>query len=761
VLLELPGDSTRALLLTTLATGLGSNPVGLDRGANGGDYVVRFDRSGERVLAVLENWQYRSSDTANRAHQRTVAEAFPPSTVAALPLVASEGGRLLVDATDFVVRDWMDVPRTLERTGQGSYAVARDRSGLNRALTRNFPRNTEIDVTLTFAASGRPGPIVERITPDGRAFTLREHLSLIPLPDGQFRPRELDARVGYFGIRFHDFAQPIQRPLQQGLGVAPSPGARGRRPHRQPDRVLRRSRHSGAGEDGDDGGREVVGGGVRQGGAAGRLPRRVAAGRRRSDGRALQRRAVGEPQRARLVDRRLARRPAHRRDPEGDGAHGQPSRAHRLQPVRGPDGRRRGGRRHRVRARARAAGERARGRAHARAGPQLHRLDVRARLGDGLPAPRVRLSPAGEIDIAQAYDVGPGEYDVWAIRWGYGTFPPASEADSLRAIVQEGLRQSFLYLADADARPEYASDPRTNLWDDAGTAEEFWRHQTGVRRVAMSRFGERVVRPGDPLALLHERFAPVYFMHRFALTSLSKAVGGMEYASAMRGDGQQVTRAVPVDRQRKALQLLVDGLQPRELAIPDTVRALLGPNAETVTPGVELFRSRTRPAFDALGAARTLAQMTVDAVLQRERAARLVQQRAFDPRQLSLAETIDAVAAGTRWPGAKGASAAGGSSRDEALRFVGQRALLDRLITLAADSDAAPEVRAMAELKLGELGAAAGRQARAASGIEARAHHRALALDAERWLTHREAPRPSPALVAPPGDPFGEPADWP
>jgi hypothetical protein len=31
-----------------------------------------------------------------------------------------------------------------------------------------------------------------------------------------------------------------------------------------------------------------------------------------------------------------------------------------------------------------------------------------------------------------------------------------------------------------------------------------------------------------------------------------------------------------------------------------------------------------------------------------------------------------------------------------------------------------------------------------------------VAADVERWQTRREAPRPSPALVAPPGDPFGE-----
>ena len=40
----------------------------------------------------------------------------------------------------------MDVPRTLGRAQQGSYAVAADRSGIDRALTRNFPSNTEIDV---------------------------------------------------------------------------------------------------------------------------------------------------------------------------------------------------------------------------------------------------------------------------------------------------------------------------------------------------------------------------------------------------------------------------------------------------------------------------------------------------------------------------------------------------------------------------------------------------------------------------------------
>src|SRR5689334_1939163 len=93
ILLELPRDSTRALLMITQATGLGSNPVGIDRGSSGETYVARFDRDGDRVHLVLENWNYRSS-SGDPNHARSVVEAFPPSTVAAMPLLADEAGKL-------------------------------------------------------------------------------------------------------------------------------------------------------------------------------------------------------------------------------------------------------------------------------------------------------------------------------------------------------------------------------------------------------------------------------------------------------------------------------------------------------------------------------------------------------------------------------------------------------------------------------------------------------------------------------------------
>jgi hypothetical protein len=375
------------------------------------------------------------------------------------------------------------------------------------------------------------------------------------------------------------------------------------------------------------------------------------------------------------------------------------------------------------------------------------------------PAPRVRYGSNHTIDLSQAYANGPGDYDVWAIRWAYGIFPAASERDSLAAIVREGLGKGYLYLSDADARPESSSDPRTNLWDDAADAITFLQEQTSVRRLALDRFGLRNIRVGEPVATLQERLAPLYFWHRFALNGVAKTIGGMTYANTVKGDGQVATRPIEGAAQRKALSWLLADLQPQMLAIPDTVLALLGPRPSgydgpvnnSNSPVGELFRGRTDPAFDELSAARTLAQMIVDGILQRERAARLVTFANRGPNMLTLGETIDSLVART-W----GQSDRGYSPKFVALFRVTQRAVADRLLTLAADADAAPEVRAMAEYQIGRLRPVAVR--RSASGDTMnRAHWSSIAGDLARWIDRRELPKPTPALLAPPGDPFGEP----
>jgi hypothetical protein len=118
-------------------------------------------------------------------------------------------------------------------------------------------------------------------------------------------------------------------------------------------------------------------------------------------------------------------------------------------------------------------------------------------------------------------------------------------------------------------------------------------------------------------------------------------------------------------------------------------------------------------------------------------------------KPLTLGETIDALVASTwRAPAPPTAKLA-------ALARVAQRAVADRLLLLAADTAASPEVRAMAELKITELRPTAGAWAKTPTRTEEdRAHWLAIANDFGFWLDKHELPPLTAALVAPPGDPF-------
>jgi hypothetical protein len=199
--------------------------------------------------------------------------------------------------------------------------------------------------------------------------------------------------------------------------------------------------------------------------------------------------------------------------------------------------------------------------------------------------------------------------------------------------------------------------------------------------------------------------------------------------------------------------MLLTAVTPRELAIPDTVITLLGPRPFSYEPYVELLGSRTRPIFDELGAARTLSQMVLDAILQRDRLARLVQFAAHDPATLSVWELLQTIET-TLLP-----TVPAGNARDRALQRVAQRAYVDRLIAVAADKEASPDVRGLLDHRLRSLTASLGTRSRAASRPEEAAHFNALVADIRRWLDKGEAPPSTPALRAPPGDPFGMIAD--
>jgi hypothetical protein len=144
--------------------------------------------------------------------------------------------------------------------------------------------------------------------------------------------------------------------------------------------------------------------------------------------------------------------------------------------------------------------------------------------------------------------------------------------------------------------------------------------------------------------------------------------------------------------------------------------------------------------------------MIVDGILQRERTARLVQFAIRGNAPLTLGETIDSLT--SNWSAAAG----GGSAKTDALRRVAQRAVADRLLLLAADKEASPDVRAIVEMKMNDLRVRARGFASASRSGPERAHWMAIAGDFTRWIERQELPTPTPALRPPPGDPFG--LDW-
>ena len=205
--LEIDSFDSELLYVTSLPAGIGSNDIGLDRGQLGGEHVVKFMRSGPKVLLLEPNYAFRAV-TDNPDERRDVEEAFAQSVLWGFDVAAEEGGHVLVDATSFFLRDAHDVIGTLKRTKQGSYRLDASRSAFYLPRTKNFPDNTEVEATLTFTGEN-PGSWLRSVVPTPEAVTVREHHSFVKLPDDQYKPRVFDPRSGFFGITYQDYAAPL------------------------------------------------------------------------------------------------------------------------------------------------------------------------------------------------------------------------------------------------------------------------------------------------------------------------------------------------------------------------------------------------------------------------------------------------------------------------------------------------------------------------------------------------------------------------
>ncbi len=767
---EIDQLDTGFIYMVSMASGLGSNPVGIDRGQLGGRHLFEARRVGPRVLLVEPNHRY-TARTDDPAEARAVRDAFAPSVHWGFDVVAATGDRVLVDGTDFFLRDARRIVDQLARRGQGRYRLDAARSAIHLPRTRSFPENTEVEALLTFT-SEEPGALVRGVAATGHAVTLRQHHSFVGLPDDAYRPRVLDPRIGVNGPTIYDYATPIDESLQVRWV------ARHRLEKRDPS-AARSEPVEPIVYYVDPGIPEPIRSAVVEGAAwwndafeaAGYIdafrvevltpdkdPQDIRYNmihwtHRRTRGYSYGS-SVADPRTGEIIKGNVNLGSLRLRQ---DYLHGQgvvppfaqtqgtyyepcgladgPGFEYLTQVSSGSDAV--------EMALARVRQLSAHEVGHTLGFPHNYMASAYGRESVmDYPAPLVEITPDGTIDLSNAYLRRIGEYDKLAITWLYQDFPEGTnEVEALRALTEDGIARGLIYMGHTNNNFVGAGHQFASVWDNGANLVDHLKHEIEVRRIGLDRFGLSVIRPGEPLSSLEQVLLPLYLHHRFQLNSAAQSLGGADYRYALRGDGQTAVTIVPGDEQRDALETILSTLTVEFLALPEQIVQVIPPPAYRFRAG-EVFEGHTELVFDPLGAAEGAASLSVQRLLHPERMARLVVFGSLGdyPDLEDVTDRLVDVTWGAAVPG-----------NDYGLRVlhVIQRVVVDEMMLQAGRKQNSAEVRAVLADRLHRL----------ADRLEAETapspHQRLVAADIRRWENRAEDVVPGAPLELPAGDPIG------
>ena len=712
------------LYFTGMGTGVGSIQVFADRSSFGSSALCRLRRIGARVLVIHENTDFRAENgTAELKH--SVASSFPTSVLAVLPVEAEQDGTVLVDASALLVRDASDLLSQLRRPTRvvggtmvrddksaGDWRLDKDRSLVDPDHSGSFPLNTEVEVLLTFATDSE----INLNQPDPHSLSVREHHSFVALPEAGYEAREQDPRVGFFSASFQDFSQPYDRPLNRYLI------SRWRLQKKNPDAALS----------------EPVKPIVFYLDRAIPEPVRSAARRGALWWNAAFEQA-GFKDALRIEDLPEGTDPLDIRYPtiqwtnrSGRGwsvglSHVDPRTGEIIHAVVQLDS-------HRMRTvnnywessipSGREADEPVLDTFAAldNLDPQTREEDVMlnrlalltchemghvlgldhnfvaSTYGRGSVmdyfAPRVHIRADGTADLSDAYMQGVGSYDRFAIEWGYSEgasgISATEERARLDAIVKGSIAKGIVW-------GNY-DDPRWNAYDDGPDPVSWLKEVFPVRDRLLAHYGPQMLRPGEPNSMLASRFPLVYLFHRYGLAAAINVVGSAKIPPSLAGDGQPPVSVWPADAQKEALRLVLHALDPAELTIPAGLWSTLAP-VENRDGDPERFTSSAGYLFSPQDGARAIADIVVGGLLDPQRVQRLAvisqqQEKALSP-QAVISALVNAGFSGEARTAAERDSAA-----------VVQSQIAERLMILAANPDATPEVRAAALAGVREVQAA-------------------------------------------------------
>ena len=757
----------------SMGSGLGSNPIGIDRGQLRGTHILRAQRVGPRILLVEPNYQY-VAQSPNETEVQAVRDAFAPSVHWGFDLVAETDGRVLVNATQFFLRDARGVVDQIAARGQGNFSLDASRSVIHMPAVASFPENTEVEAMLTFT-SRNPGRLVNGVAASGNAITLRQHHSFIQLPGPGYETRIADPRVGVNGPTLYDYATPIDEDRTIRLAAR----------HRL-ERTDPSADRSTAVEPivyyVDPGTPEPVLSALVDGAAwwnqafeaAGYIdafqvevlpvgidPQDIRYNmihwtHRRTRGYSYGN-TVTDPRTGEIIrgvvnlgSLRLRQDYLHaqgmvppfpsgisqqEQDPELGEFADAPTYDYLAQVAPNSDA-------------VEMALDRVRQLSAHEVGHTIgfpHNYMASAYGRESVmdyPAPYADIDTNGDIDLSNAYVQRIGKYDELTVDWLYRDFPDGvDKVSALRAIADQGVSDGLIYMGHTNNNFIGAAHQYASVWDNGSNLVDHLKLELRIRNIGLQRFSTDVIRAGEPLSDLEYVLLPLYMHHRFQLRAAIQSLGGADYRYALKGDGQTPFTIIDGEEQRDALETVLSTLGVDFLALSDEIISMIPPPAFRHAEG-EVFDGYTEQIFDPLAAAEASAAFTVGEILHPQRMARLVLYGGMGDYP-NLEEVIDRLIQVT-WKANPGAN-----EYHQRILHAVQRTVIDQMMQQAAMEGNAPDVRAILADRLETM----------AQGLEAKddtsPHERLAVADIRRWQSRIDNTTPGPSLQLPAGDPIG------
>jgi len=655
IYLEVDKIDEEFLYVNSLASGVGSNDIGLDRGQLGRERIVKFIKAGNKLLLIQPNQDYRAK-TDNVYEKKSVEQAFAKSVLFGFNIEEGSNGNYIIDFTPFLMQDAHGVADQLRSQNEGNYSLDLSKSALSLERTKAFPKNVEFEVLLTF--NGDPkGRNISSVTPTPSLVTVIQHHSFIELPDNNYKPRIFDPRSGAISISYMDYATPIQEPIVKRFVI------RHRLEKKNPELPV-----SEAVEPIiyylDPGTPEPVRSALMEGASwwnqayesigfkdafqVKMLPEdadpldcryNMIQWVHRSTRGWSYGASVVDPRTGEIIkghvslgslrirqDFLIAQALLNKPFSESDDNY-QPMLDMAL-------------------ARIRQLGAHEVGHTLGFTHNFAASTNDRASVMD-YPHPFIKLTD-GNIDLSDAYATGIGVWDKVTVAYSYSQFDDnTNEREALNAILTKAKDEGLRFITDYDARIESGAHPLAHLWDSGKTPAEELERLMEVRAKAISNFSKDNIRTNEPYSVLEDVFVPLYFLHRYQTEAATKVIGGLDYNYAVKGDGELIVKPVDVKMQRETLKALMSTLSSENLVIPEDKLELFPPRAYGYSRTRESFKSDMGVAFDPFGAVETSCDMTLGLLLNAERINRIYQQHALDPCQLDIKELIETLTAET------------------------------------------------------------------------------------------------------------------